>query len=492
MLDIFLNNFSGHIKAGILVISVFFAIFTIHLIISKRLHHFATSLLITTGICFTFYGISQGLVGFNVNDIENSLPKLIEGIKTAFLVSVVGVFGAIVLKIFALIFELIFRAKVDENKEYSLADVVAHEQGILDVLSKQISQNEQNLNAQNEMNARLIKAISGNEDSSLLGQIKNLRMDTNDKFSELVREFRSFAATMTENNQKALIEALSAVIKDFNDKLTEQFGENFKELNSAVSKLVLWQENYKNHIESSENLLENISQALSKQSEDYKVLANSTNDFIAGSKEILAVVKNIKEQRELLSTNASSLANVLENLKENLPEIMNKINEFSQASLDNYEKISNENAKLSEHFQRVNNEIISSTSEQRQALLAEFKEASVALQNELKERSAELNEHFSSSQNFLAESINTHLRSLDSEFNSYNERLNTQLIEALNEASKGVNSQMKVLDSELENALKNISNNIASISAQFVNDYQNITNSLNIATNNLLSSLRAR
>ena len=485
MLDIFLNNFSGHIKAGILVISVFFAIFTIHLIISKRLHHFATSLLITTGICFTFYGISQGLVSFNVNDIENSLPRLIEGIKTAFLVSVVGVFGAIVLKIFELIFELIFRAKVDENKEYSLADVVAHELGILDALSKQIRQNEQNLNAQNEMNARLIKAISGDEDSSLLGQIKNLRMDTNDKFSELVREFRGFANTMVENNQKALIEALSAVIKDFNDKLTEQFGENFKELNSAVSKLVLWQENYKNHIESSESLLENISQTLSKQSEDYRLLATSTNDFIASSKEILSVVKNIKEQRELLSTNASSLANVLENLKENLPEIMNKINEFSQASLDNYEKISNENAKLSEHFQRVNNEIISSTSEQRQALLAEFKEASVALQSELKE-------HFSSSQNFLAESINTHLRSLDSEFNAYNERLNTQLIEALNEASKGVNSQMKVLDSELENALKNISNNIASISAQFVNDYQNITNSLNIATNNLLSSLRAR
>ena len=396
-----------------------------------------------------------------------------------------GVFGAIVLKIFELIFELIFRAKVDENKEYSLADVVAHELGILDALSKQISQNEQNLNAQNEMNARLIKAISGDEDSSLLGQIKNLRMDTNDKFSELVREFRGFASTMAENNQKALIEALSAVIKDFNDKLTEQFGENFKELNSAVSKLVLWQENYKNHIESSESLLENISQTLSKQSEDYRLLATSTNDFIASSKEILSVVKNIKEQRELLSTNASSLANVLENLKENLPEIMNKINEFSQASLDNYEKISNENAKLSEHFQRVNNEIISSTSEQRQALLAEFKEASVALQSELKE-------HFSSSQNFLAESINTHLRSLDSEFNAYNERLNTQLIEALNEASKGVNSQMKVLDSELENALKNISNNIASISAQFVNDYQNITNSLNIATNNLLSSLRAR
>lgn len=492
MLDLFVDNFSGHIRAGVLVISGFFIVFLLHLFVSKRLHHFATSLLITTGICFTFFGISQGLIGFDVNDIENSLPRLIDGIKTAFLVSVVGVFGAIVLKIFALIFELVFRKKIEENKDYTLGDVVLSQQGILDALNKQITQNEQNLNAQNEMNARLIKAISGDEDSSLLGQIKNLRMDTNDKFSELVREFRSFAATMAENNQKALIEALSAVIKDFNDKLSEQFGENFKELNAAVGKLLLWQENYKNHIESSEKLLENISQSLSKQSEDYRVLATSTNDFIAGSKEILAVVESIKEQRELLSTNASSLADVLENLKDNLPEIMNKINEFSQVSLDNYEKISNENAKLSEHFEQVNSAIISSTSEQRQALLAEFKEASISLQTELKERSAELNEHFASSQNFLVEGINNHLHSLDNEFNAYNERLNTQLIEALNEASKGINSQMKVLDSELENALKNISNNIASISAQFVNDYQNITNSLNIATNNLLSSLRAR
>lgn len=481
MLDIFLNNFSGHIKAGILVISVFFAIFTIHLIISKRLHHFATSLLITTGICFTFYGISQGLVGFNVNDIENSLPKLIEGIKTAFLVSVVGVFGAIILKIFALIFELIFRAKVDENKEYSLADVVAHELGILDALSKQISQNEQNLNAQNEMNARLIKAISGDEDSSLLTQVKNLRMDTNDKFSALINEFKNFATTMAQNNQKALIEALSSVIKDFNDKLTEQFGENFKELNSAVAKLVLWQGNYKNYIENTQNSINSVFEALTKQSDDYKNLVNSTNEFLENSKEIYSVVENIKEQRELLAQNSSALAAHLDSLKFTIPEIMEQINSFAKMSNENFVQITQMSDKLSQNYETNAKNMMSATNDFAQSI-----------QNSINEQGSKLNENFTSTNNAMIENIKTHLNALDSEFNAYNERLNTQLIEALNKASEGINSQAKVLDSELETALKNTSRNIAGISEQFVNDYRMMTENLRDATSALLGALGGR
>jgi len=41
---------------------------------------------------------------------------------------------------------------------------------------------------------------------------------------------------MAENNSKALIEALQEVIRDFNAKINEQFGENFKQLNEAVGK----------------------------------------------------------------------------------------------------------------------------------------------------------------------------------------------------------------------------------------------------------------
>ena len=36
----------------------------------------------TSGILLTFYGIWIGLTGFDVNDIEKSIPVLLEGLKT--------------------------------------------------------------------------------------------------------------------------------------------------------------------------------------------------------------------------------------------------------------------------------------------------------------------------------------------------------------------------------------------------------------------------
>jgi translation initiation factor 2 alpha subunit (eIF-2alpha) len=43
-----------------------------------------------------------------------------------------------------------------------------------------------------------------------------------------------------------IIKALQDVIKDFNNNLTEQFGDNFKQLNEAVLKMIEWQSTYKN------------------------------------------------------------------------------------------------------------------------------------------------------------------------------------------------------------------------------------------------------
>ena len=48
---------------------------------------------------------------------------------------------------------------------------------------------------------------------------------------------------------KALVEAIETVIGEFNVKINEQFGENFKKLNEAVGKLLEWQENYYKQIE---------------------------------------------------------------------------------------------------------------------------------------------------------------------------------------------------------------------------------------------------
>ena len=116
--------------------------------------------------------------------------------------------------------------------------------------SKKESRRRRNKNK--EALDKLRKAVSAESDSSLLTQVQKLRTDFKDGQNELIREFRQFAQTMADNNSKALIEALKKVIRDFNTQLTEQFGENFKQLNQAVGALLTWQENYRHHIETLE------------------------------------------------------------------------------------------------------------------------------------------------------------------------------------------------------------------------------------------------
>lgn len=57
------------------------------------------STVITLGLLGTFAGIFWGLLDFNVNAIESSLPQLLEGLKTAFLTSIAGMISSLILKL---------------------------------------------------------------------------------------------------------------------------------------------------------------------------------------------------------------------------------------------------------------------------------------------------------------------------------------------------------------------------------------------------------
>ena len=54
-------------------------------------------LIISLGVVGTFIGIFCGLWNFNTDDIKNSVPALLKGLKLAFTTSIVGMFIAIVL-----------------------------------------------------------------------------------------------------------------------------------------------------------------------------------------------------------------------------------------------------------------------------------------------------------------------------------------------------------------------------------------------------------
>ena len=51
---------------------------------------YAPTLLTTIGILGTFAGIISGLLGFEVENIDESIATLLEGLKTAFITSLAG------------------------------------------------------------------------------------------------------------------------------------------------------------------------------------------------------------------------------------------------------------------------------------------------------------------------------------------------------------------------------------------------------------------
>jgi uncharacterized phage infection (PIP) family protein YhgE len=181
------------------------------------------TLLTTLGIFFCFSGIAWGLLDFDPIDVKGSVPQLLRGIRTAFWASVAGIGWALTIKIRTLLLGSPPLAKVGTSPGATVDD-----------LAEQLSV--------------LNRSVAGTDESTLVSQLKLLRTGANERLDRLNQSSERYAERMAEANAKALIEALSVVIKDFNTKLNDQFGQNFQNLNAAVEKLVTWQKQYEQQL----------------------------------------------------------------------------------------------------------------------------------------------------------------------------------------------------------------------------------------------------
>ena len=403
---------------GMLIIAIEFFYFIRNK--NQAVKQSASGVLITTGILFTFIGISLGLWNFNANDIDTSLPSLLSGIKTAFFASATGVLAALIMKFK----DLSYIDKTTNTKEEETGQTIDN------LVSNQIKQ-QATLEA-------IHASLAGNEDSSLVAQTKLLRVDNNEKMDALRKDFKEFATTMAENNSKAFIKALEDVIKDFNQKITEQFGENFKQLNEAVGKTVEWQENYKNQMSQSIEVLTQITSSLQKEADNYdKVVQNST-EFTKVANDMKDIIITINAQKSQMETVIRSLSDMVAKVSVELPIIGVQTTEM-------IEKVALSSSQMISTMETSNIAVTS------------------LVDNQIK--------HIETTNETIIQNLSKN-----------NDALTEKLNESLKHTTGEIEKQVSLLDKELENSLKNsletLGQQLASLSNKFVSDYTPLTEQL--------------
>ena len=236
---------------------------------------------------------------------------------------------------------------------------------------------------------------------------------------------------MTEANTKALIEALSGVIRDFNQKLTEQFGENFKQLNAAVERLVTWQIQYEKQLSF---LIEQESatrKSMTEASLRYAELVNRAGVFTGVADSMDSALRKLAISQSALEGGLQSLAGIIVRATEGLPQLDKRIMEMISQIERGVQKVNTDMSSVAENIGRQ-----------------------VPIHNQ-------------QLTNLLTETLRT-----------ANSELNSHLRQSVEDTKKQIVALDTALERELTTAMQGLGRQLTALSSRFVEDYAPLTEKL--------------
>jgi hypothetical protein len=298
------TNLNGLTQSAIVVITLIAIVF--HVRWTRRNTALGPTFLTTLGIFFCFTGIAYGLLNFDSGDVRNSIPHLLEGIRTSFWASVAGIFWALTIK-----------ARLALWGDAKLSVTARNQPGAT-------------LNDVAEYLARLNEALAGKEDSTLIGQIKLMRSDSNYRLDRLHATFETYSEKIAEANSRALMQALQSVVHDFNDQINEQFGDNFKHLNAAVEKLVTWQAHYEQQLASLISQETETRRSMTESAARFTEMVKRSGEFAEIASSLKKLLVGLNTEKEQLNFSLSLLGELINHASKNLPTLEQNVQALTQ------------------------------------------------------------------------------------------------------------------------------------------------------------------
>ncbi|ASP39042.1 hypothetical protein CHH28_10290 [Bacterioplanes sanyensis] len=273
---------------------------------SSRTAEVAPNILTSIGIFGTFLGVALGLWHFDTADIQGSVPKLMDGLKTAFWSSIVGLLGALTLKIRHVMSQT-RRGKQEAKRLANIDD--------LDASLKYLAQQ-----------------FDG--DDALPQQLRSQHSAMMTQLDRIAVSLESYQERMAEANAKALIEAIETVMREFNTKINEQYGDNFKRLNESVLAMLDWQKQYKQQLNELIGEQERTAASMREASEAFEYMVRHANAFNGISESLQDLLNGLEAQRQNLQSQLSSLAELVNSATDGLPKLEERVLALTQGMSD--------------------------------------------------------------------------------------------------------------------------------------------------------------
>ncbi|AFL72419.1 hypothetical protein [Thiocystis violascens] len=264
------------------------------------------TLLTTLGILGTFLGIAIGLLEFDATRVESSIPLLLDGLKIAFTTSIVGILLSTCLRL-ALVLRRGRPLAADDAGEDATLPADASDLSTLFLRQSQLAE------AQLATTRQLADQVA-HLDERL---IQTLEI----QHAQHLDALRSFAEQLSEMGSRQLIAALESVIRDFNRNLGEQFGENFRRLDHSVEQLLLWQDQYREHMDALGQQLDLAIQGVASSQSSLQALTQQARQISTHIEDQEATMISLRREGMELESLLGSIAELRDKAREAFPAI---------------------------------------------------------------------------------------------------------------------------------------------------------------------------
>ncbi|MFT5594120.1 MAG: ABC-type transporter Mla subunit MlaD [Oceanicoccus sp.] len=389
------------ILIGIIVLlTIYFQFFRY----SSRTAESAPTILTSIGIFGTFLGVALGLSSFDTTQLQESVPQLLSGLKTAFWSSIAGLLGALTIK---------FRAVMDATH------------------GEEHHQRTTSIDDLNDSMKAILNALSQDENDTAYQQMALMRVEQQRQSDDLIVAMQHYQEKMVEANTQALIEALGVVMRDFNTKIDEQYGENFKRLNESVGSMLLWQKEYKQQLVELADNQQRIGSSMIQATDAFESMVHHAESFNGISESLGNMLQGLNIQRDVLDKHLTGLATLVSEAGQGLPQLEERITFLTSGLATTLEQY---NARMENMLSTTTQSMSATTGKLGEQLQQSYSEAF--------------------------------------------EKLDHQIMQSLIQSDKKIAKLDAALEHELNKSLKTMGQQLGALSEKFVQDYGPLTDRL--------------